>query len=51
MLRFLHLSDFHIGQARGKGSNSSYELCHVDFLNDCRMWLAKKDNAKSMQFL
>ena len=47
MLRFLHLSDLHIGQARHKAKNSTYELCHADLLNDCQDWLTKHNATKA----
>jgi DNA repair exonuclease SbcCD nuclease subunit len=47
VLRFLHLSDLHFGQARHKPNEKSYEMCHVEFLDDCKKWLAGKSAGKA----
>lgn len=44
MLRFLHISDMHIGQARALHYKSTYELCQAQMLDDCRGWLERRDS-------
>lgn len=45
MLRFLHLSDMHIGQARATAHKSLYETCHSNLIEDCKLFLEKKGSS------
>lgn len=46
MLRFLHISDLHVGQSRFKSNQSKYELCHEDFCADIEKWVGPNNSKK-----